>query len=51
MTAQYVLDLFQSRGILDDHQMRELLDEVAATGKDIKTLLVNSGFVENEEQV
>ena len=51
MTARYVLDLFQSRGVLDDHQLRELLDEVSATGKDIKTLLVNSGFVENEEQV
>ena len=51
MTARYVLDLFQSRGVLDDHQLRELLDEVAATGKDIKTLLVNSGFVENEDQV
>ncbi len=51
MTARYVLDLFQSRGVLDDSQLHELLDEVAATGKDIKTLLVNSGFVENEEQV
>ena len=51
MTARYVLDLFQSRGVLDDSQLHELLDEVAATGKDIKTLLVNSGFVENEDQV
>ena len=51
MTARYVLDLFQSRGVLDDSQLHELLDEVAATGKDIKTLLVNSGFVESEDQV
>ena len=51
MTARYVLDLFQSRGVLDDHQMREILDEVGTTGKDVKRLLVDYGFVENEDQV
>ena len=51
MTARYVLDLFQSRGALDDHQFNEILDEVSTTGKDVKRLLVDLGFVESEDQI
>lgn len=51
MTAQYVLDLFESRGILDVHQMQEILDEITTNGKDVKRLLVDFGFVESEDQV
>ena len=51
MTAQYLLDLFQNRGVLDDSQMHEILDEISTTGKDVKRLLVDYGFVENVEQV
>jgi len=51
MTAQYLLDLFHNRGVLDEHQMQEILDEVANTGKDVKSLMQDYGLVENEEQV
>jgi type IV pilus assembly protein PilB len=51
MTARYVLDLFQSRGVLDDHQMQEILDEVSTTGKEVKTLLADYGFVTSPDQV
>jgi type IV pilus assembly protein PilB len=51
MTARYVLDLFHSRGVLDEHQLQEILDEVSTTGKEVKRLLVDYGFVESDEQV
>jgi type IV pilus assembly protein PilB len=51
MTARYVLDLFQSRGVLDDHQMQEILDEVSTTGKEVKSLLADYGFVSSPDQV
>lgn len=51
MTARYVLDLFLNRGVLDEHQAHEILDEISTTGKDVKRLLADNGFVESEEQV
>lgn len=51
MTARYVLDLFQSRGLLDDHQIQEILDEVSTTGKEVKTLLTDYGFVKSPDEV
>ncbi len=51
MTARYVLDLFQSRGVLDEHQAQALLEEVSTTGKEIKTLLADEGFVTSPDQV
>jgi type IV pilus assembly protein PilB len=51
MTARYVLDLFLNRGVLDEHQAREILDEISTTGKDVKRLLTDNGFVESEDQV
>jgi type IV pilus assembly protein PilB len=51
MTARYVLDLFQSRGVLDDHQMQEILDEVSTTGKEVKSLLADYGFVSSPDEV
>lgn len=51
MTARYVLDLFLSRGALDEHQLNEILDEVTTSGKDVMRLLTDYGFVSSEEQV
>ena len=51
MTARYVLDLFQSRGVLDDNQMQEILDEASTTGKEVKSLLADYGFVSSPDQV
>ncbi len=51
MTARYVLDLFLSRGALDEHQLNEILDEVTNSGKNVMRLLADYGFVSGEEQV
>lgn len=51
MTARYVLDLFQHRGLLDDTQTADILDEIGSTGKDVKKLLVDYGFIEEEGKV
>ena len=51
MTAQYVLELFQSRGYLDAHQAAEITEEVSVTGKDVKRLLTDYGFIESEADV
>lgn len=51
MTAQFVLDLLQSRSLLDDNQAAEILAEVNATGKDVKRLLVDFGLVSSESDI
>jgi type IV pilus assembly protein PilB len=51
MTAQYVLDIFQNRGVMSDSQVGEILDEISTTGKDVKRLLNDYGYVQGEEQV
>ncbi len=51
MNPQFVLDLFQSRSLLDSLQAAELLEEVSASGKDIKRLLTDNGYVESEADV
>lgn len=51
MTARYVLDLFTGRGILDESQAAEILDEINSTGKDVKRLLVDNSYITSEEQV
>ena len=51
MNPQFVLDLFQSRSLLDELQAAELLEEVASSGKDIKRLLTDYGYVESEADV
>lgn len=51
MNPQFVLDLFQSRSLLDENQAAELLDEVSSSGKDIKRLLTDYGYVESEADV
>ena len=51
MNAQYLLDLFHSRGQISEDQVHELLDEVTNSGKDIKDLLIDFGFVQNLDEV
>ncbi|RYD38357.1 MAG: type II/IV secretion system protein, partial [Verrucomicrobiaceae bacterium] len=51
MTPQFVLDLFQSRSLLDENQAAEILDEVTTSGKDVKRLLADYGYVESEADV
>ncbi|MES2705723.1 MAG: GspE/PulE family protein [Verrucomicrobiota bacterium] len=51
MTPQFVLDLFQSRSLLDENQAAELLEEVSSSGKDVKRLLTDYGYVESEADV
>jgi type IV pilus assembly protein PilB len=51
MNAQYVLDIFHHRGAMDEHQVSEILEEATSTGKDVKRLLVDFGYVTSEEQV
>ena len=51
MNPQFVLDLFQSRSLLDELQAAELLEEVKSSGKDIKRLLTDYGYVQSEADV
>ena len=51
MNPQFVLDLFQSRSLLDELQAAELMEEVSSSGKDIKRLLTDYGYVESEADV
>ncbi len=51
MNPQFVLDLFQSRSLLDGLQAAELLEEVSSSGKDIKRLLTDYGYIESEADV
>ncbi len=51
MNPQFVLDLFQSRSLLDHLQAAELLEEVSSSGKDIKRLLTDYGYIESEADV
>jgi type IV pilus assembly protein PilB len=51
MNPQFVLDLFQSRSLLDHLQASELMEEVSSSGKDIKRLLTDYGYVESEADV
>ncbi len=51
MNAQYLLDLFHSKGLISEDQVVELLDEVTNSGKDIKTLLIDFGFVQSLDDV
>ncbi len=51
MNPQFVLDLFQSRSLLDHLQAAELMEEVSSSGKDIKRLLTDYGYVESEADV
>ena len=51
MTAQYVLDIFQGRGVMSESQVGEILDEISTTGKDVKRLLNDYGYVQSEDQV
>ncbi len=51
MNPQFVLDLFQSRSLLDELQAAELMEEVTSSGKDIKRLLTDYGYVESEADV
>ena len=51
MNPQFVLDLFQTRSLLDELQAAELLEEVKSSGKDIKRLLTDYGYVQSEADV
>jgi len=51
MNPQFVLDLFLSRSLLDHLQAAELMEEVSSSGKDIKRLLTDYGYVESEADV
>ena len=51
MNPQFVLDLFLSRSLLDELQAAELMEEVSSSGKDIKRLLTDYGYVESEADV
>jgi type IV pilus assembly protein PilB len=51
MNPQFVLDLFQSRSLLDELQAAELMEEVSSSGKDIKRLMTDYGYVETEADV
>jgi type IV pilus assembly protein PilB len=51
MNPQFVLDLFQSRSLLDELQAAELMEEVSSSGKDIKRLMTDYGYVESEADV
>jgi type IV pilus assembly protein PilB len=51
MNPQFVLDLFQSRSLLDELQAAELMEEVSSSGKDIKRLLTDYGYIESEADV
>ena len=51
MNPQFVLDLFQSRSLLDELQAAELMEEVTSSGKDVKRLLTDYGYVESEADV
>ena len=51
MTANFVLDLFRHRGLIEEGTADDILNEVNTTGKNVKKLLVDYGLVENEDDV
>ena len=51
MTANFVLDLFRHRGLIEEGTADDILNEVNTTGKNVKKLLVDYGLVESEDDV
>lgn len=51
MTANFVLDLFRHRGLIEEGTADDILNEVNTTGKNVKKLLVDYGLVETEDDV
>jgi type IV pilus assembly protein PilB len=51
MIAEFILDLFKHRGLMDDGTATDIMEEVNSTGKDVKKLLVDYGLIADEAEV
>lgn len=49
MNANQVIDLFVEQGIVDRAQVDDLLSEIASSGKNVVEILVDFGFVSEEQ--